>query len=366
MSIESELKNEGIVVIKNLNALQVHTIAKFVAEKLVSNFPEQNLNLDNLIFELSKLNMCIAKMPPDGAAAKFYYKNSTLYFHENLSFDDIENLAIHECIHFIQQSTDSNNKLVRLGLCDFSNSYLNGMGVNEAAVQFMASKCLDSKNEDVKYYDIEFSTISPSYYPLQCNLIGQISYIIGEDILFNSTLYGNDNFKEKFISVTNQDIFYTIQKNIDSIVYLEDELNNLSNTLANMDGNIRKIERISKKIIKQKQKISKVYFDTQNLIFTGYFNHRLNELVTLKDIDNFRNKLFGYKDLIGKNDKYSYFSDYYLQMMQKLEQKYEALEDGNVTTLVVQKNNLFVTLFKKLRLLFKKEYQSSDVTLIQK
>lgn len=366
MSIESELKNEGIVVIKNLNALQVHTIAKFVADKLVTNFPEQNLNEDSLIIELSKLNMCIAKMPPDGAAAKFYYKNSTLYFHEALSFDEIEKLAVHECIHFIQQSIDNNNKLVRLGLCDFSNSYLNGMGVNEAAVQLMASKCLECENEEVKYYGIEFSTISPSYYPLQCNLINQISYIIGEDILFNSTLYGNDNFKNKFISLTNQDVFYTIQKNIDSIVYLEDELNTYSNALANIDGNIRKIEKISKKINKQKQKISKMYFDTQNIIFTEYFNHRLNELITIKDIDNFRNKLFSYKDLIGKNDKYTYFSDYYLQMMQKLEQKYEALEGGNITTLVVQKSNLFVTLFKKLCLLFKKEYEPSDVTLIQK
>ena len=355
MSIESELKKEGIVVTKTLDTLQVNSIARYVAENLCSKFPEQNLNLNELFIELSRLNMCIAKMPPSASLAKFFYKNSTIYFSDTLEIEDIQKLAIHECIHYIQQSTDKKNKLVRLGLCDFSSSTLCGMGVNEAAVQLMSSICVDSKIDTVKYYGIEFPTISPSYYPLQCNLVKQLSYVTGEDILFNSTLYGNDSFKEKFISLTSTDIFYTIQKNIDSIVYLEDELTMYTNLLANTEDNIKKISKISKKVNKLKNTIAKRFFETQNLIISSYFNKYYTTLTTPKCIENFRNKLFLYKNLIGTNDGYTFFNNYYLDMMKKLEVKYEEL--GNITTsLIVEKKNIFSILFKKLRLLTSKNY----------
>ena len=356
MSIESELKKEGIVVVKNLDTLQINSIAKYVSNCLCDRFPEQNLDRNELFIQLSRLNMCIAKMPPSSALAKFYYKNSTIYFSESLDMENIQKLAVHECIHYIQQSTNKRNKLVRLGLCDFSSSSLCGMGVNEAAVQIMASMCLDTKNEEVKYYGIDLQTISPSYYPLQCNLIKQLAYITGDDILFNSTLYGNDNFKEKFISLTSSDAFYTIQKNIDYIVYLEDELTMYSNILADTDGSVKTIEKLSKKVNKLKEKISKTYFDTQNLIVSSYFNNYLKTLTTPRCIENFRNRLFGYKNLIGTNDKYSYFSDYYLDMMKKLEVKYEEIENKISTSLVVEKKNIFAILFKKLRLLTAKNY----------
>lgn len=359
MSIESELKKEGIEVIKTLDTLQVNSIAKFVSDSLCDKFPEQNLNRNELFMQLSRLNMCIAKMPPSAALAKFYYKNSTIYFSDTLKIEDIQKLAIHECIHYIQQSTDKKNKLVRLGLCDFSSSTLCGMGVNEAAVQLMSSMCLDVETDEVKYYGIDLPTTSPSYYPLQCNLVKQLSYITGDDILFNSTLYGNDNFKEKFISLTSSDVFYTIQKNIDSIVYLEDELVMYSNILANTDGNVKTISKLSKKINKLKDKISKTFFDTQNLIVSSYFNNYLKTLTTPRCIENFRNKLFGYKNLIGTNDKYSFFSDYYLDMMKKLEIKYEEIENKVSTALVVEKKNIFAILFKKLRLLTSKNYATN-------
>lgn len=359
MSIESELKKEGILVVSKLDTLQVNSIAKYVTEHICSHFPEQNLNENELFIQLSRINMCIAKMPPSAALAKFFYKNSTIYFSDILAIDDIQKLAIHECIHFIQQSTDKKNRLVRLGLCDFSSPTLCGMGVNEAAVQLMAAMCLNITSDDVKYYGIDLPTNSPSYYPLQCNLVKQLAYITGDDILFNSTLYGNDNFKEKFISLTSSDVFYTIQKNIDNIVYLEDELVLYSNTLANSDGNVRTINRLSKKINKLKEKISKVFFDTQNLIVSSYFDNCLKTLSTHKCIENFRNKLFGYKNLIGTNDSYSFFSNYYLDMMKKLEVKYEEIENAPSIALTVPKKNIFSILFKKLRLLTSKNYATN-------
>ena len=70
MSTDTELKKEGIFVVKKLNSLQIHSIAKFVSNKICNTFPEQNLNEDILFIELSKLNMCIAKLPSDRCCCK--------------------------------------------------------------------------------------------------------------------------------------------------------------------------------------------------------------------------------------------------------------------------------------------------------
>ena len=63
MSIKSELRREGIEVISKLNTLKVNSIAHNIAKTLVDNFPEQNINYNELFIKLSRLNMYIAKMP---------------------------------------------------------------------------------------------------------------------------------------------------------------------------------------------------------------------------------------------------------------------------------------------------------------
>ena len=50
-----------------------------IAKKLVDNFPEQNFNYHELFCKISRLNMYIAKIP-SGVAAKYFYKNSSIYF----------------------------------------------------------------------------------------------------------------------------------------------------------------------------------------------------------------------------------------------------------------------------------------------
>ena len=74
------------------------------------------------------------------------------------------------------------------------------MALNEAAVQLMTMRCTKAKFDTVKYFDIELPSNSPDYYTLECNLVRQMAYITGEYVLYNSTLYGNDNFKDKVIT----------------------------------------------------------------------------------------------------------------------------------------------------------------------
>ena len=178
MSIESELRKEGIEVISELNIFKVNSIADTIAKKLVKSFPEQNFNYTELFSKLCTLNMYIARIP-NGVAAKYFYKNSSIYFSEYTDLENLNDIALHECIHVLQSEVDYKNRLIKLGLCNFKDAALSGMAINEAAVQLMTMKCTKSKFDSVKYFDLDLPSNSPDYYTLECNLIRQMSYITG-------------------------------------------------------------------------------------------------------------------------------------------------------------------------------------------
>lgn len=349
MSINSELKKEGIEVIKPLDTLSVISIAKNVATKLVVAFPEQNLNCNDLFIKLSRLNMYVAKMPAGMSCAKYYYRNSSIYFSDDIDFSNIDSLATHECIHYLQELRDTKNNLIHLGLCDFTSSKLPGMALNEAAVQLMSSKALCEKTDTVKYFDITLPTASPYYYALECNLISQMAYITGEYALFNSTLYSNDSFKRKFISLTSEKTFYTIQNNLDKLIVFEDALTSEALKLRNSDISIKTIAKIEKDISRLRSKISELFINTQNLILTSYFDNYFENVINVEQIEVYRRKLYNYKDLIGITSNYTFFNDYYISKMADLERIFE---NDSETSLVPIKTNFIYTLFRKFKKLF--------------
>ena len=349
MNIKSYLRKEGIEVIKQLNTIKVNSIAANISQKLVDNFPEQNFNYHEIFTKISRLNMYIAKIP-NGVAAKYFYKNSSIYFSENFDLNNISDVVIHECIHCIQSEVDSNGKLTKLGLCDFTDIKLSGMALNEAAVQLMTMKCTKAKFDTVKYFDIEFSSNSPDYYPLECNLVRQMAYITGEYVLYNSTLYGNDNFKNKFTTLTSEEDFEIIKNNINSIMYLEDELNRTLEKIQNSDSVTSETARLVKKSARLKNKIKFGFITTQNRIFTSFFDKSFQTLYTSKSMENFRNALYNYRNFIGVTDEYTFFNDYYIDKMAALEEKYNK-EPGTQLSLIPVKDTLFRRIIKKIRTL---------------
>ena len=60
-------------------------------------------------------------------------------------------------------------------------------------------KLIGVSQDSVKYYDMEFKTDSPNYYPIECDLVKQMTYFTGTYPLYHSTLYSNDIFKNTFI-----------------------------------------------------------------------------------------------------------------------------------------------------------------------
>ncbi len=352
MSIESDLRKDGIEVTEKLDTLKINSIARNVSIKLCDTFPEFNLNQNELFIKLSRLNMYKAKMPEGMAEANYFYKNTSIYFNEHIQDEDLEEFAIHECIHYLQEVKDKRNYLLRMGLCDYTEFKIYGLGLNEAAVQLMASKVNGIPKEYVKYFGISFETTSPSYYPLECCLVNQLAYIVGEDVLFESTLNSNDNFKEQFANLTSPKTFMAVQNAIDDILNGEEEIIKLNNKIATIDDRNRKVDGMLEKIDELKSEISLTFMRTQNLIISSYFDAAFNSISNLEEVENYRRKLYNFKDYLGCMEGYTFFNDYYVNKMMELEKKYNAIENGEVETaikVITKKENIFVSIFKTIK-----------------
>ena len=330
MSVESELKKDGIEVIKRLDTLTINTLARNISVRLCKTFPNFGLNQEDLFIKLSRLDMYIAKMPDGMAEANYFYKNSSIYFNEHIPESDLEEFAIHECIHHIQEVKDKKNYLVRMGLCDYTEFKIYGLGLNEAAVQLMASKIIGIEKESVKYFGINFETSSPSYYPLECCLVEQLAYLIGEDVLFESTINSNDNFKNKMIETVSYKSFMAIQNAIDEILYHEEEIIKINNKIASIDDRNKKVDNMLKRIQDLKNEITLTFMRTQNLIISSYFDNTFNSITNLENLEMFRRKLYHFKDYLGSAEGYTFFNDYYIQKMDELEKNYNLLENGGI------------------------------------
>lgn len=273
MSINSTLRKEGIEDIKPLKTLEINKIASSISEKICSAFPEHNINKSDLFIAIARLNMYTAKMPQDHSAAKYFYKNNSIYFSNDMNFDNISTLALHESIHFIQEVRNKSGKLLRMGLYNISKNN-SGMAINEAAVQLMASIANLSKIDFVKYYDLDIETESPDYYPIECALIKQMLYFTGSYALFHSTLYGDDIFKNTFITKSSPKVYTKIEYNFDLLFHYEELLSSeMANLMSFNDSNLnfKKINYINLKIRNIKKIISKITLETQELIMTNCF-----------------------------------------------------------------------------------------------
>jgi hypothetical protein len=369
MSINSILKKEGITVLHELDTLTVNTIAINIASKLCLAFPEHNLSRADLFATFCRINMYIAKMNNDSSGAKYFYKNNSIYFNETLEIDHLSKLAVHECIHCIQEILDENGHLVRMGLSDGKT----GLGINEATVQLMASEANMVNQSFEKYYNISFSTISPNYYPLECNLVNQIAYFTGTYPLYHSTLNSNDVFKNTFIAKSNEKTYNTIVENLDKLISMEADLNYFIDELQ-YDQRINNIKTLNTIINEKKRTITTLFFKTQNLIIKKLFTNEFNSIRDLEDLKNFKKRFYNFKDLIGSTDNYEFYNNFYRHMMENLENKEEYIKkfgDINLfenmdTGLIVVENTKnafsFITaLFKKVQKLFKANNLSEEI-----
>lgn len=360
MNVESALKKDGITVIEPLDKESSNEIAKDVSQKLLLTFPNFGFSFDALFKELSEINMYMANIPQGLSEASYFYKNNSIYFRDGMGLSDLKKFAVHECIHSIQKKFDAKGNLSRLGLCTFKGSKPSGMALNEAAVQLASSNILGATFENVTYYDITFSTVSPNCYPLLCNLISQMAYVTGEEILFESVLTSSDYFKNKFSALCGENVYNQLSILFDKILELEEKIIILQNKLQNTDLSSSRADAISLRINELKTSIKKTYFSAQELITTTYFSTIYRSLITSADLDRFRKKLYNFQELTGNTSNYYFFNNFYIEMMEKLDKRFDMLAElnSNSTYLIPRKESKFTRIVNYIKkILWKREFE---------
>lgn len=331
MNIKSTLRKEGIQVIKKLDTLEVNNISKKIANTLCEAFPEHEMQYDNLVNSISKINMYTAIFANQMTGAKYFCKNSAIFFNSKFSIEENEMFFLHECIHFLQDSYMFSKNKSYLGFHNISKEI--GIGLNEAAVQLMTCEALKKQSEEVKYYDLNLSTISPTYYPLQCALLQQIAYFTGTYPIYHSALCSDDIFKNTLIALSDEKTYKIVQENMDKILLLETELEFYSNELATLECKTSKVNKLTLIIDKYKQEITKTFFATQNLIISHCFSKEFHDAKDLESLKKFKDRLYEFKKLIAYNNDYTFYNEFYCHAMEHLAEKQEQIEDSSTSIL---------------------------------
>ena len=114
----------------------------------------------------------------------------------------------------------------------------------------------------------------------------------------------------------------------------------------------KKIDGMLKKIDELKSEIMLTFMRTQNLIISSYFDKAFENISNLEEVENYRRKLYTFKDYLGCTEGYTFFNDYYVNKMEQLENKYNALENVNVENaikLITKKESKIISFFKALK-----------------
>ncbi|MBR1540119.1 MAG: hypothetical protein IJ629_02950 [Clostridia bacterium] len=370
------LKRDGIVLDRQLSVLEVNKIAAIISERICSTFPEHGIIKSELFISLSRIHMYLAEFK-DCSAAKYDYKNNAIYFQKDIDFDKIETPAVHECLHFIQAVRNKYGKLKRLGLYELNPIKDDGMAINEAAVQLMAT-CTNQQvsKESVKYYGLEFRAESPNYYPLECTLVRQMTYFTGTYPLYHSTIYSDDIFKNTFIMKSSKETYSKICKNLDSLVKLQENVHKESSYLAQIEDNhpnSKKIQKVQEKINSIKNDISVLALDTQELILKSCSYSDLELVRDNQGVRDFKNKLYKFQKYLIITEGYNFYNEFYIQMMEELDKKRDLIEKygslevfkeipENMSLIETrqEKLNLFQVAKQKLLELFKHNKQQAN------
>lgn len=308
MNLQKKLQNLGIEQTKKINNEYVRVIAFNVTEALTTAFPVIYNQYNNIIAQLINCNMYTAKITKQISKVNYIYENNSIYFDQNIDLTTVNEQMVHECIHYLQNNKNKNGKLTKIGLCNFGQFSVFGLGINEAIVQYISAKTVGNEIATIEKYGVRLKTISPNYYPFLTSLIEQIVYLMGEDILVTGILFDGNKLEDELLN--------TFEANTKRIINQFDIIVDINNKLTT-ETNMEKINIYQEEIVA-------MYVDTQNKIFSTYFEKVLPKLTTLQEIDFYMDKAVCYRNVMGISTQERFlFGSFYDIKLEELESKYE-------------------------------------------
>lgn len=306
MNLQKKLQNLGIEQTNKINNEYVRVIAFNVTEAITTAFPVIYNQYNNILAQLIKCNMYTAKITKPISKVNYIYENNSIYFDENIDLTTINEQIVHECIHYLQNN--KNEKLTKIGLCNFGQFSVFGLGINEAIVQYISAKTTGNELTTTQKYGVRLKTISPNYYPFLTNLVEQIVYLMGEELIVKEALFNSNKLEEELLN--------TFEANTKRIINQFDIIVDINNKLTT-ETNTEKIKIYQEEIVA-------MYIDTQNKIFSTYFEKILPKLTTIQEIDFYMDKAVCYRNVMGVGTKERFlFGSFYDIKLEELTSKYE-------------------------------------------
>ena len=303
MSKKFNHKLHGISNITEISAKDRHTISKKAVDLIYPVVSEFNISKEMLFNSLGKSNMYLADFD-DLSMGKYDYTTNSIYFSNDLDVSNLDSSVIHEILHFFQAELTEDNFLIRMGLFKPSKLFRpeKGLGLNEASVQYIASTIVKEVPDHVKYYELELTTPSSNYYPIETAIIRQMCFFTGTYPLFFSTLFSTDLFEKTFKTITSEENYNYIEEKLTYIVQLQEKLSDVYSTIHTHNQAESKKISVLNNITNLKNKLRETVLDVQKIIYTSAFSNELDKIETVQDIvnmktliSNFENYIINYK-----------------------------------------------------------------------
>ena len=299
MSKKFNHKLHGISNITEISAKDRHTISKKAVDLIYPVVSEFNISKEMLFNSLGKSNMYLADFD-DLSMGKYDYTTNSIYFSNDLNITNLDSSVIHEILHFFQAELTEDNFLIRMGLFKPSKLFRpeKGLGLNEASVQYIASTIVKEIPDHVKYYELELTTPSSNYYPIETAIIRQMCFFTGTYPLFFSTLFSTDLFEKTFKTITSEENYNYIEEKLTYIVQLQEKLSDVYSTIHTHNQAESKKISVLNNITNLKNKLRETVLDVQKIIYTSAFANELDKIETVQDIVNMKTLISNFENYI--------------------------------------------------------------------
>lgn len=326
MNFEKKLEQIGIFPEEKVKIDKKNEIAKSIAEKLCKNCEQLSELYNEIYMRIYNCDLYYAEISTQFNGVFYYYKNNSIYISREKQVDDY---FMHEMIHYIQNFSKLGNKAKKIGLCRFEDYKILALGINEAIVQYITAKALGNELQRINVGNISIYTNSPTYYKYLTSLVYQVMYFVGENEAISSAIKSDEEFIEK--------LYNTYEEQTEKILKKFDDI---------LEENIE-------------EKIVDLYFETQELIYSVYFNKVVKYFTSTKDVDEQVEKLEKYEEFIGKilgeDERNNKFIDFKNRTESKLLKEYvEISRKTSRNSLPVLYKNAIHRAFSKIANFFKR------------
>lgn len=339
MNIQKKLSRLGIEVLDAVDKKDVNYIAHYITNVITQTFPVLQDQYNEILAKILNCKMYYAKVGENIADVNYVYDDDSIYIEQNIDIFEPNEQLFREVIHYLQVRRNNKGKIKTMGLCNFSEFSIKGLGLNEGIVQYMAARMFKNEKEHINKYGIYLFTISPTQYPMLTNLVEQLIYLLGESSIVRATIGVDIEFEDEFFN-TFEEKGNTIIKNIDRILDLKSELS--------LQENAKSVDMLE-------AEVANLYLNTQEIMLKKYYNNIIPRLTKIEEVDFYiekflRNeKVCGIKDDLEFIDAFKEFKDEIIKKFDKQLMKISK-EKGKNT---LSRYNKIGALFGKVAGIFK-------------